>query len=90
MRRGSVSEADLKTEQIELPLRVTVCAWCKPDARQGMDVGLISHGICPRHLKKLKLSLNQLASKAPIPPRRRSRRKRQREGEPLLPLQFST
>ncbi|HEV2435105.1 MAG TPA: hypothetical protein VG077_03835 [Verrucomicrobiae bacterium] len=46
--------------QSEFPLRVAVCAWCKPK-RRGVDPGTnpdpISHGICPRHFKKLKLEL---------------------------------
>jgi hypothetical protein len=46
--------------QSEFPLRVAVCAWCKPKKR-GADPGKspdpISHGICPRHFKKLKLEL---------------------------------
>jgi|ERR1039457_212441 hypothetical protein len=46
--------------QSEFPLRVAVCAWCKPKNRgvdPGNGPGAISHGICPRHLKKLKLEL---------------------------------
>jgi hypothetical protein len=40
--------------QIEFPLPVAVCAWCKPK-EQGTGAGVSSHGICLRHLKKLKL-----------------------------------
>ncbi len=46
--------------QSEFPLQVVVCAWCKPRNRgadPGNSPGPISHGICPRHLKKLKLEL---------------------------------
>ena len=46
--------------QSEFPLRVAVCAWCKPKNRgAGPDnsPGPVSHGICPRHFKKLKLEL---------------------------------
>ncbi len=46
--------------QSEFSLRVPVCAWCKPKNRRadpGDSPGAISHGICPRHLKKLKLEL---------------------------------
>lgn len=46
--------------QCEFPLRVAVCAWCKPQDR-GVDPGAtldpVSHGICPRHLRKLKQKL---------------------------------
>jgi hypothetical protein len=46
--------------QSEFPLRVAVCAWCKPKRRgvePGTNLNPISHGICPRHFKKLKLEL---------------------------------
>jgi hypothetical protein len=42
---------------------VPVCAWCKPKNRSadpGNSPGSISHGICPRHLKKLSLDLQKL------------------------------
>jgi hypothetical protein len=46
--------------QSEFPLRVAVCAWCKPK-RRGVEPRTspdpISHGICPRHFNKLKLEL---------------------------------
>ena len=44
--------------QTEFPLRVAVCAWCRPKER-GDGVGAISHGICPRHLRKLKTALQE-------------------------------
>ena len=46
--------------QSEFPLWVAVCAWCKPKKRSAdpnNSPGSVSHGICPRHLKKLKLEL---------------------------------
>jgi hypothetical protein len=46
--------------QSELPLLVPVCAWCKPKNRRAElsnSLGPISHGICPRHMKKLMLEL---------------------------------
>lgn len=46
--------------QSEFPLRVAVCAWCKPKNRGvdlGTGLGSISHGICPRHLKQIRLEL---------------------------------
>jgi hypothetical protein len=48
--------------QIEFPLAVAVCAWCKPKKR-GTSVVALSHGICLRHLKKLKLEAQGLAGK---------------------------
>jgi hypothetical protein len=44
----------MTASQIEFPLQVSVCAWCKPQTRAG-EPAVISHGICLRHLKKLKL-----------------------------------
>jgi hypothetical protein len=40
--------------QIDFGLAVPVCAWCKPEERGAASPSL-SHGICLRHLKKLKL-----------------------------------
>ena len=43
-------------------MRVAVCAWCKPKHRGvelGAGLGAISHGICPRHLKQLRLELQK-------------------------------
>ena len=48
--------------QNEFPLRIPICAWCKPKNRGvelGTGLGVISHGICPRHLKKLRLELQK-------------------------------
>lgn len=65
--------------QIEFPMMVAVCAWCEPDER-GASLGAISHGICPRHLRKLEHEVKGIV------PQRRSRRRHSHEGEPLLPL----
>ena len=53
--------------QTEFPLSVAVCAWCKP-SELGGSLGAISHGICPRHLRKMKIQLLRMAK-----PRRRRR-----------------
>ncbi len=67
-------------QQNDLPLRVAVCAWCKPKHRGvelGAGLGAISHGICPRHLKQLRLELQSqkeaahLARRPSLPSRRR-------------------
>ena len=55
----------MEVAQLDLSLRVAVCAWCKPVARHG-EVGLLSHGICPRHLRKVKLEVQGI-----LPQRRR-------------------
>ena len=66
--------------QSEFLLRVPVCAWCQPKNRRAdpdNSPGSISHGICPRHLRKLKLELQmkkaggQLAPAAATYSRRR-------------------
>jgi hypothetical protein len=50
--------------QIEFPLAVAVCAWCKPN-ELGEALGAISHGICPRHLRKMKIQLLRMAKPRP-------------------------
>ena len=46
----------MRVGQLNLSLSVVVCAWCEPRV-PGSEVGALSHGICPRHLRKLKLEL---------------------------------
>lgn len=53
--------------QLDLSLRVAVCAWCKPRAPLG-DIRSLSHGICPRHLRKFKQEVEGIVS---VPQRRR-------------------
>ncbi len=72
--------------QIEFPMSVAVCAWCRPH-ELGASLGALSHGICPRHLRMMKLKLQGLGGAAPG----RTARRRQREnlseaGLMLLPL----
>jgi hypothetical protein len=50
--------------QAEFSLSVSICAWCKPNER-GAGLGAISHGICLRHLKNLKLQAQGLLPKRP-------------------------
>ncbi len=76
----------MSASQIEFPLAVPVCAWCKPKER-GAAAGSLSHGICLRHLRKLKWEAQGFLAK-------RSRR-RKRKPLPLrenpadvLPLTF--
>ncbi|HZR18850.1 MAG TPA: hypothetical protein VFE51_16300 [Verrucomicrobiae bacterium] len=70
--------------QTEFSLSVAVCAWCKPRERGGA-LGAISHGICLRHLRKLKLEVQGL-----LPARRRrsvsGRSRNPDRGEGLLAL----
>jgi len=50
--------------QTEFALAVPVCAWCKP-RDSGAAPALLSHGICPRHLRKIKLDLHHASGAAP-------------------------
>jgi hypothetical protein len=68
--------------QSEFSMNVAVCAWCEPDER-GSGLGAISHGICPRHLRKLAHELKGIL------PKRRARRRRDSGNEATLPLQFA-
>jgi hypothetical protein len=61
----------MTANQIEFPLTVAVCAWCKPKER-GATVGALSHGICMRHLKKLKLEARGVLAKRSRPGERRA------------------
>lgn len=67
--------------QIEFPLAVAVCAWCKPQDPE-VRPGTLSHGICLKHLRKLKLQARGLS------PKRAPRRSRMElaPGVPLLAL----
>jgi hypothetical protein len=51
--------------QLNLSLRIAICAWCEPQPPGGA-IGALSHGICPRHFRKLVLE-----SQSPQPKRRR-------------------
>ena len=57
-----VPNAAMTASQIEFPLAVSVCAWCKPKEPDAVR-GSLSHGICPRHLKRLKLEARGLVVK---------------------------
>jgi hypothetical protein len=70
----------MKARQIEFPLSVAVCAWCKPQER-GATLGEISHGICLRHLRNLRLETQGHT----LPPRRK-RLHIPRAPDTLLPL----
>jgi len=58
----------MQAGQLDLSLRVAICAWCKPRTPLG-EIGSLSHGICPRHLRKVKLELQGI-----LPKRRRRAR----------------
>ncbi len=52
----------MTASQTEFSLKVAICAWCKPNER-GSGLGAVSHGICLRHLKHLKLQTQGLLPK---------------------------
>jgi hypothetical protein len=58
-RRGASSDS----LQIEFPLPVAICAWCQPVTGPGAD-RTTTHGICPRHLRKMRFDLIKSAQKA--------------------------
>jgi hypothetical protein len=80
--------------QSEFPLRVAVCAWCKPKnlgTNLSSGSGSISHGICLRHLKKLRLELQMQVKKpgdhAASASRPTSRRRKEALNHPQLNYQ---
>jgi hypothetical protein len=76
----------MNAQQIEFPLRVAVCAWCEP-VRRGAGLGEISHGICPRHLRKLERQLTPKGILRKNPGASTWRRRlRNGAGEASLPL----
>jgi hypothetical protein len=76
----------MTSQQIEFPLAVAVCAWCRP-GELGAGLGALSHGICPRHLRKMKLNLQRTAAGAPKRASRRGRVRNRPDAElMLLPL----
>ena len=74
----------MQAGQLDLSLSVAVCAWCKPRVPTG-EPGVLSHGICPRHLRKVKFELQGF-----VPQRRRRSSARaatdELTREALLPL----
>ena len=56
LAHSAARKGALAANQPELPLRVTVCAWCKP-RDVGTAVAALSHGICPRHFREMKLAM---------------------------------
>ena len=76
-------------QQREFLLPVAICAWCEPKNRgvePGASLGAISHGICPRHLKKLRLELQKQkeAQSLAYPTATRSRRRKTTSNHPEL------
>jgi hypothetical protein len=49
--------------QTEFILPVAVCAWCKPGST-GTGSTVLSHGICPRHLRKMRSQMEKQSRKA--------------------------
>ncbi len=82
---GPKQGAERVPRQIELPLKVPVCAWCRPK-ELGDRPGAVSQGICPRHFRKLvyglRAGLTSLAADAAISQGRDSHRLVQAELAP--------
>jgi hypothetical protein len=68
--------------QTEFSLQVSICAWCKPGDRDS-SLGAISHGICLRHLRNLKLETQGL-----LPARAKSRSRRTGRPDPREEMLF--
>lgn len=77
-----------EARQSVLPLRVAVCAWCKP-RELGAGLGDLSHGICPRHFREMKTKLQKSRSGRggePVSPRARRSRKLSQPNEEIAQL----
>lgn len=82
--------AESAAHQSVLPLRVAVCAWCKP-RELGAGLGALSHGICPRHLREMKVKLQNSRpgrEAEPVGPQARRSRKRSNSIEEIAQLRF--
>jgi hypothetical protein len=51
---------EMVAAQIEFPMSVAICAWCKP-VKAGTGSGVLTHGICPRHFRKMRIELMKRA-----------------------------
>lgn len=62
---STVSEItrEVVAAQIEFPMSVAVCAWCKP-VKPGTGLEVLTHGICPRHFRKMRIDLMKHAAAA--------------------------
>ena len=77
-------------DQPEFALRVAVCAWCKP-RELGATVGALSHGICPRHFREMKLKLQNSSRGGevlPVRPQARRSRRLSKSLQDLAQLNF--
>lgn len=84
--RGERLAGAMTERQIEFPLAVSICAWCRP-GDLGNGLGAQSHGICPRHFRKLQQELQRLQAGLSAVPARRRRLSREVGAESLaLPL----
>jgi hypothetical protein len=70
----------MQVAQLDLSLRIPICAWCEPRLPGG-EIGELSHGICPRHFRKVVLQSQGL-----LPKRRRRSIRDESNREALLPL----
>jgi hypothetical protein len=70
----------IAAQQTEFALEVAVCAWCRPRGRSETS-SLRSHGICPRHFRKIERELKGI-----VLPRRARSRPMPLDAEALLPF----
>jgi hypothetical protein len=85
--RDADAAIDFAASQIEFPMAVPVCAWCEP-RKPGVTRPAVTHGICPRHLRQLKLETQKIycseSGSSPAPARKRLVRLAQPELTPLV------
>ena len=71
--RGVGPTIETADRQIEFSMAVPVCAWCEP-RKPGVTRVAVTHGICPRHFKQLKLETQKIychpAEESPAPARK--------------------
>jgi len=70
--------------QTEFLLAVAVCAWCRP-GELGVGLGVVSHGICPRHFEMMRRRLQRMAGVLP----KRSSRRAKIQSKPEAEFAFS-
>ena len=57
--RDAETAIDMGASQIEFSMPVPVCAWCEP-RKPGATRVAVTHGICPRHFRQLKLETQKI------------------------------
>ncbi len=87
--KGATTTTESAGHQTEFIMAVPVCAWCEP-RKPGSTQAPVTHGICPRHLKQLKLETRKIhcppTTNTPTPARKPVVRLAQPELAALVPV----